>query len=150
VVAANSTLNALGVEADEPHGLAKVEALAADLEEQPLLEEKLFGGVGQRQEVSCVVGLDEVLDDGARLPPRDAGVGVGHGGHAAVGVDVLVGRRVQDGHVEDPCSNGNPSSSSMMATFHRLGPEAAARMYVVSGRRLTKRAGKAYCASRDG
>lgn len=78
------------MEVGEPHSLTEVGALAGGLEEQPLLQEVLFGEGGVGELVGLVVGVDEVLDDGAGFPQRDVCVWVLDGGDAAVGVDFLV------------------------------------------------------------
>lgn len=71
----------------EPGGLAVVGALAGDLEVEPLVQQVLFGGAGVGEAVFFVVGLDEVLIDGARFPEGEFRVRVDDGGQAAVGVD---------------------------------------------------------------
>lgn len=67
---------------------------------QELLEVVLFRKAGDAELVILVVRVDEVLQDGARLPQGDARVRVFDGGRAAVGVDVGVGRLL-DGVVGD-------------------------------------------------
>lgn len=47
-----------------------------------------LGSGGERELLLLVVSLDKVLDDGARLPEGEAGIGILDGGQAAVGVDL--------------------------------------------------------------
>lgn len=76
------------MEAGEPHSLAEVRALAGHLEMKPL-----FGGVvvrGALRETDgmlLVICFDQVLENGARFPDGDSGVGVFDGGNATVDVD---------------------------------------------------------------
>jgi len=78
----------LGREQPEPTVLAVVRALPAGLEEEPLLGVVGLCRAGLEAQLALrVVALDEVLDDGARLPDGDAGVGVVDGWEPAVGVD---------------------------------------------------------------
>lgn len=72
----------------EPDGLAEVRALAGHLEVDELLDVPVLVGGGALEEALLVVGLDDVLDDGARLPERQVGVGVNDGGETTVGVDL--------------------------------------------------------------
>lgn len=93
------------VEHGEPNGLPVVRALylcisnlsqlssvreaylARHLEVQILLHQRpVLDGAGA-QLALLVIRLDEVLDNGARLPESKVGVGVDNGGQAAVGVD---------------------------------------------------------------
>lgn len=70
------------------HGLLRV-YLAGHLEVEELLQVPLVGGVGGIDLVLLVVGLDEVLSDGARLPQGEVVVvGVDNGGEATIGVDL--------------------------------------------------------------
>lgn len=88
LVALNGRGHLLRVELVEPDGLAEVRALAGHLEVDELLDVPVLVGGGALEEALLVVGLDDVLDDGARLPERQVGVGVDDGGEAAVGVDL--------------------------------------------------------------
>lgn len=82
----------LMVEVREPAHLAKVRALAAHLEMQPLVAEVALLQPGVRDAVGGgVVLLDQVLVDGARLPKRQARVWVLDGRNTAVWVDVSKG-----------------------------------------------------------
>jgi len=66
----------LGREQPEPTVLAVVRALPAGLEEEPLLGVVGLCRAGLEAQLALrVVALDEVFDDGARLPEGDAGVG---------------------------------------------------------------------------
>jgi hypothetical protein len=72
----------------KPHGLPEVRALAGYLEEQPLLRFIVFFRVwGKADDVLLVVGFDQVFNNGARLPQRDARIRVLNCWHTAVGVD---------------------------------------------------------------
>lgn len=67
-----------------PSGLAIVRALAADLEMQPLVALVLLLKGGVADEVLGVILLDQVVQDGARLPQCQARIRVmncysGHG-----------------------------------------------------------------------
>lgn len=91
--------NILGVELLEEDGLAVVRTLAGHLEVEVLLKVPLLGAGGDVELVLLVVGLDEVLGDGARLPQDNVVVvGVLDGGQTAVGVDLdeSLGLRVGD------------------------------------------------------
>lgn len=68
---------------------------------QPLLQKELVLSRREGQRAGVVVCFDEVLDDGARLPERDARVGVFDGREAAVWVDGEVGFFLYDGEVDD-------------------------------------------------
>ena len=93
-------LDLLGVVLGEPYRLAVVRALSAGLEEQPLLGEvRVVGSRCKRKLAGGVVGLGEVLEDGAGLPQREVSVGVVDGGHAAVGVDGEEGGLLQLGEL---------------------------------------------------
>lgn len=46
-----------------------------------------------------VVGLNEILNDGARLPQRDTRVGVLNGWDATIGVDLDEWLLLESGHV---------------------------------------------------
>lgn len=100
VIALLGARQVLWMKLAEPRRLAKVRALPGHLEVQELLEVVLFRKAGDAELVILVVRVDEVLQDGARLPQGDARVGVFDGGCAAVGVDVGVGRLL-DGVVGD-------------------------------------------------
>jgi hypothetical protein len=90
-VAVDSARELLGVVEGEPHGLPEVRALAGYLVVQPLLRfVVLFRAWGEADVVLLVVGFDQVFDDGARLPQRDARIRVLNCRHTAVGVDRLV------------------------------------------------------------
>lgn len=89
-VAFNSGGDRLGMVPLEPDGLAKVGALAGGLEVEPLAGVVEVGSArGEAELVLLVVGLGQVLEDGAGLPQGEVGVGVVDGGQAAVGVDVF-------------------------------------------------------------
>lgn len=76
----------------EPAGLAEVRALPAHLEVQELVAEvPLLQGAVRDAVGGGVVLLDYVLIDCARLPERDARVGVLDRGDSPVGVDVYEG-----------------------------------------------------------
>lgn len=63
--------------------------LAGHLKVKKLLQVPLVGGAGGINLVLLVVGLDEVLGNGARLPQGEVVVvGVDNGGEATVGVDL--------------------------------------------------------------
>lgn len=92
--------NVLGVELVEKDALAVVRTLAGHLELEVLLKVPLLGVGGNVELVLLVVGLDEVLSDGAGLPQDDVVVvGVLDGGQTAVGVnlDESLGLGVGDG-----------------------------------------------------
>lgn len=67
----------------------------------PLALHKLLRALLEAQLALGIVGLGEVLDDGAGLEERDAGVGVLDRGHAAVDADLLVGVFLQLAHVHE-------------------------------------------------
>lgn len=91
-VAVDNTGEFLGVVEGEPHGLPEVRALAGYLVVQPLLRfVVLFRAWGEADVALLVVGFDQVFDNGARLPQRDARIRVLNCRHTAVGVDRLVG-----------------------------------------------------------
>lgn len=99
-VALLGTGNILGVEFVEEDTLAVVRTLAGHLELEVLLEVPLLGVGGDVDLVLLVVGLHEVLGDGARLPQDDVVVvGVLDGGQTTVGVDLdeSLGLGVGDG-----------------------------------------------------
>lgn len=79
------------VELAEPGGLAKVRALAGHLKVQKLLEVVFLGKGRDVELVVLVVRVDQVLEDGARLPQCDARVGILNRGCSAVWVDTNVG-----------------------------------------------------------
>lgn len=112
----------LGGVVHEPEGLAVVGALAGDLEVEPLLAVELAGGVGVAELVVLVVLLNEVLDDGARLPEGDASVGVLNGGEAAVGVDGEVGLLLHLGEVEELGLRGDPELLHDEGNLPGVGP----------------------------
>lgn len=63
--------------------------LAGHLEVEELLQVPLVRGGGDVDLVLLVIGLDEVLGNGARLPQGEVVVvGVDDGGQTAVGVDL--------------------------------------------------------------
>lgn len=73
----------------EPDSLAVVRALAGGLEEEPLAQMPFVGLVGRAELVVLIVLVNDVLDNGARLPEdKVVVVGVLDGGDAAVGVDL--------------------------------------------------------------
>lgn len=93
IVALLRARHILGVELAEPDRLAKVRALAGHLEVQVLLQQPLLRVSRERELVLLVVALDNVLDDGARLPQDEVVVvGVLDGRQAPVGVDLEKGR----------------------------------------------------------
>lgn len=71
------------------------------MEMQPALRRPLVAQICVAQAVRLVVRLQQVLDNGAGLPQRKAGVGVLNGRDAAVGVHGLEGLLVEDGEVHD-------------------------------------------------
>ena len=87
------------VESPEPRCLAKVRALATDLEGDPLLEVVLLLKSVVAEFVFLVVDIGEVLNDCAGFLKRDACVGVFDGGDTAVGVDFLEGGLLELRHV---------------------------------------------------
>lgn len=56
----------------------------------PLLQQVLLGAGSVCELVLLVVLLDEVLDNGTRLPQGDAGVGILNGGCSSVDTELLV------------------------------------------------------------
>lgn len=91
-VALDGRRDLLRVEVHEPAGLAEVRALPAHLEVQELVAEvPLLQGAVRDAVGGGVVLFDHVLVDGARLPQRDARVGVLDRGDTPIGVDVYEG-----------------------------------------------------------
>lgn len=81
--------NLLGVQVLKPAALAKVRALPAHLEVQPLITEvALLQRAVRDAVVGGVVLLGQVLVDGTRLPEREASVGVFDRGDSPVWIDV--------------------------------------------------------------
>ena len=64
------------MEEAKPGRLAKVWALARDLEDEPLQRLELFRSGLEGKVALLVVRLDEILENCARLPQGDACVGV--------------------------------------------------------------------------
>lgn len=92
VVALDGGRDLLRVQVSEPAGLAEVRALPAHLEVQELVAEvPLLQGAVRDAVGGGVVLLDYVLVDGARLPERDARVGVLDRGDTPIWVDVYEG-----------------------------------------------------------
>lgn len=65
----------------------------------PLLLVVLLWRLGVAEGVALVVGVDEVVDDGAGLPESDSSVGIFNGWHSAVDVDIDEWLLLQDRHV---------------------------------------------------
>lgn len=87
-VALHGAGQSLVMELVEPGRLAVVRSLSAGLKEQPLLRVVPLGRPGREAEpVVRVVLVDQVQQDGARLPQRDARVGVLDRGDPPVRVD---------------------------------------------------------------
>ena len=81
------TRKLLMVELREPSTLSKIWALTTHLEVDPLADVKSLRRGCVCKGRRTVVGLYEILDDGAGLPKSDASVGVFYGGDSAVRVD---------------------------------------------------------------
>jgi hypothetical protein len=75
--------------------------LSRGLEKEPLLQVIFLGESVQRQLLLLVVGVDQVLDNGASLPDRDISVGINDCGNAAIGVQLLVGWLLEIGYVHE-------------------------------------------------
>ena len=50
-----------------------------------------------------VVGVDQILDDGARLPQRQAGVRILDGRNATIGIDIDEGFFLDDAEIDHLC-----------------------------------------------
>ena len=103
----------------EPDALAEVRALSGDLEVEPdkvvsraflcgyidgilpLLQEVLLGSGSVCKLVLLVVLLDQVLDNGTRLPEGDASVRVFDGRCSSIDTELLVLRLLEVGEVPE-------------------------------------------------
>jgi hypothetical protein len=75
--------------------------LAGGLEVQPLFLVIFLGEGVQRQLVFLIVGIDQILNDCAGFPEGDIGIWIDYGGYTAIGVQFLVWRFLEVGHVHE-------------------------------------------------
>lgn len=75
--------------------------LAGGLEVQPLSQVIFLGEGVQRQLVFLIVGIDQILNDCASFPEGDIGIWIDDGGYTAIGVQFLVWRFLEVGHVHE-------------------------------------------------